>query len=597
LGSHEGHDAAKVILAASIKVRVLNTKKEVSGFVYGKLLRTFTEVNVVEDAGMGYQGLAAKRIGGLRAFAGTLTNVDPAASVLFTLPAPFRPNRDSSYLIPAINGNKLKSAVASMLWSGNVAILTGSNGMGHSRFSLSHMHSVPLEVKTGQSRLPARGSGWSPTPGLTAYYHTLSLGDQTTICVLSGSIDTAWNSGQQTKIITTLPTECTRSYSGRFWVAANVELNGQQQWIDGTKPAMWQLTLVEGRKLALWTKVPPRSSGTKIRLSLSGVALVSTKQRLALPSVCHSSKVKVQQAQLGEDSSIRELQGLAMAGKVHELGEGLGAELQEHKLSPQGVATIKKYTQAEVKRLFGTCNIAAKTRKANSTSPLVRGCEVVKMLTPNKERVDVKQADFPTNAVVNATSNLIITGNSLESRTCSLRGVVTFQSMDRSAQAQLDPNIRDPSIKTPLCFPLAAQIFFAGVVATKTGPIVRHVAVQIEPHGRLRVIGEEAKDIHVRLDGITYYPFMPFNKPNPDCAPYCFPRAKANLAQGNTTHMGVSGCVKYCAPAESEVVDGKLKPIDCQCDMVHASHACRAPVGPLCSSNVALVAGEADHML
>jgi hypothetical protein len=278
---------------------------------------------------------------------------------------------------------------------------------------------------------------------------------------------------------------------------------------------------------------------------------------LALPSMCHSNiESDVQHSRLGEDMSIREWQGLA--ADVVKLGEDLSASSAANKFSPEGIQRVKAFIKSEM----------AKTSVSTNSRTLVRGCEVVKMLTPNKERVDVKQAEFPTNAVVNATSNLIITGNSLESRTCSLRGVVTFQSMDRSAQAQLDPNIRDPSIKTPLCFPLAAQIFFAGVVETKTGPIVRHVAVQIEPHGRLRVIGEEAKDIHVRLDGITYYPFMPFNKPNPDCAPYCFPRAKANLEQGNTTHMGVSGCVKYCAPAESEVVDGKLKPVDCQCDMV-----------------------------
>ena len=109
------------------------------------------------------------------------------------------------------------------------------------------------------------------------------------------------------------------------------------------------------------------------------------------------------------------------------------------------------------------------------------------------------------------------------------------------------------------------MVFFAGVVSDDSSPIRRHVALQLEPHGRLRIWGPERKDLRVRLDGITYYPFMRFNKPNPSCAPYCFPALAAG-AMGSK--MKSSGCVKYCTPPESKLVNGKLVPINCQCDMV-----------------------------
>ena len=183
------------------------------------------------------------------------------------------------------------------------------------------------------------------------------------------------------------------------------------------------------------------------------------------------------------------------------------------------------------------------------------------------------QADMPTNAsIVTTPTNLIITGKHLNNRTCSLRGVVTFQSMRKSAQAQLDPNLRDPST-TPLCFPMATQIFIAGVVKDNNSTIItRHVAVQIEPHGRLRVVGEEPQDINVRLDGISYAPWMPFNTPPSDCVGYCFPKVSTDKA-GRT--MGVSGCTKYCTPNQYETVAGDTgtgrilsKQVDCRCDVM-----------------------------
>merc|ERR1712146_277137 len=133
-----------------------------------------------------------------------------------------------------------------------------------------------------------------------------------------------------------------------------------------------------------------------------------------------------------------------------------------------------------------------------------------------------------------------------------------------------DPDLRDPDTKTPLCFPLAAMIFFAGVVDNENSAIARSVAVQIEPHGRLRVVGgstgvsSKGQKVKIRLDGITYHPFLEFNAVPRTCAPYCFPPSKNGKKE-----MGSSGCTKYCTPAEYTRKSGnKLALNNCRCDMV-----------------------------
>ena len=41
---------------------------------------------------------------------------------------------------------------------------------------------------------------------------------------------------------------------------------------------------------------------------------------------------------------------------------------------------------------------------------------------------------------------------------------VKFTWIDGNAIAQLDPDLRDPTLHTPLCFPLSTMIFTAGIV-------------------------------------------------------------------------------------------------------------------------------------
>merc|ERR1711988_1198514 len=138
-------------------------------------------------------------------------------------------------------------------------------------------------------------------------------------------------------------------------------------------------------------------------------------------------------------------------------------------------------------------------------------------------------------------------GESLQEQTCALMDTVDFTSVDGNVIAQLDPNNQNPINKVSLCFPLTAMVFFAGIVPNRGSPISRSVAIRIEPHGRLRVVAglsaaDQKKGWKIRLDGIVYHPYMPFNTV-PQCEPACFPRPR----EGQSA-LGSAGCVKYCAP-------------------------------------------------
>merc|ERR1712023_596489 len=135
------------------------------------------------------------------------------------------------------------------------------------------------------------------------------------------------------------------------------------------------------------------------------------------------------------------------------------------------------------------------------------------------------------------------------------------------AIAQLDPNLREPSQRkgspgSPLCFPLSTMVFLAGVVKNHTAPISRSIALQIEPHGRLRVIGEELKDVNIRLDGITYHLQSQGITSPKTCVPHCFPQ------DSGAHNMGTSGCVKACTPPLVRDQGGIISIEDCQCDMI-----------------------------
>jgi len=148
------------------------------------------------------------------------------------------------------------------------------------------------------------------------------------------------------------------------------------------------------------------------------------------------------------------------------------------------------------------------------------GCRLV------QNQVNTSQPGFALKSVLKP-ANMVIMGKSFATRTCVLRGVVKFTSVDSTAIAFLDPNYRDPTTRMPFCFPMATMIFLASVTdSNNSGRIARTLALQIEPHGRMVIIGKEPRDVSVRLDNIMYHPLMEFNFSPRSCAPYCFPNGR-----------------------------------------------------------------------
>ena len=68
---------------------------------------------------------------------------------------------------------------------------------------------------------------------------------------------------------------------------------------------------------------------------------------------------------------------------------------------------------------------------------------------------------------------------------------------------------------------MATMIFLASVADSN-----KTLALRIEPHGRIVIIGNEPRDVSVRLDNIMYHPLMEFNFSPDSCVPYCFPAGR-----------------------------------------------------------------------
>jgi len=185
------------------------------------------------------------------------------------------------------------------------------------------------------------------------------------------------------------------------------------------------------------------------------------------------------------------------------------------------------------------------------------GCRLV------QNQVDTAQSGFALKSVLKPT-NMLIMGADVANRTCVLRGVVKFTSIGSTAVAFFDPNYRDPTTRMPFCFPMATMIFLASVTDPNGQQIARTVALQIEPHGRMVIIGKEPKDVSVRLDNIMYHPLMEFNTSPQSCAPYCFPAGNRG-----ENEMPMAGCIKYCTPTQYvRQKDATLKLNKCKCTMM-----------------------------
>jgi len=401
------------------------------------------------------------------------------------------------------------------------------------------------------------------------------------LCVLAGSVTMEWKTagtgvtvidGGEAITIAPIDSDCTSSHD-EFWVAANARVGGKQRYASSTSQGL-QLTTVDGA-LALWAPSGSISEGEVVQLGLDGVTFASTS---GLPSICDeecstggpcsTAFLRAFKQVLGEPHppqlELQQGQGNE-AGQI-ELGEVLGEGIELRRLKAALAAAESRATQAE-KRAAKAERLLSRHMHDETVDHLEPGALLGEQqgsgCVVTSGRVNV--TGFPT---VIGTANMLAMGNTIQNRVCALHGVVEFTSLNGEAVAQLDPNLRDPTgPKLPLCFPLSAMVFFAGLVLSTGSPILRSVAVQIEPHGRVLVLAgltssEIAAGVKLRLDGIIFQPFARFNSV-PGCAPYCFP------ASANSTAMDNSGCVKYCAPEQYSRGHGtRLELEECRCDMV-----------------------------
>jgi len=402
-------------------------------------------------------------------------------------------------------------------------------------------------------------------------------------------------------IIAELDSDCTKGYREHgFWLAANVEVSDLQRWVSNDPGKAvntdFLLTFVDGNKLALWSRTQP--TGQKMSVSLDGVSLASGP---SLPTTCRTgggSTTKKRKRKstnrasfvpnTGERGLLREAHGSKVAAanvvsdhlisredpvlKLIQKLENLPTQLGD----TQGGCPIQDavvVVKAAEKKLKAKTKILRKEQWAqkgkarsrrSSGSSNMKGCSLVQ----NKVNTT---AGLPHESII-GMQHRIIMGTTLPQRTCVLRGVISFTVIDDSAVAQLDPNLRDPVTGNPLCFPLSVMTFFAGVVDSKSSPIMRSVAVQIDMNGLLKVVAGSISamgatpgaKVLVRLDGISYHPFMPYNAVPNTCAPYCFtpPTHGANSAQS-------SGCIKSCTPAQYVHKSGtEVELNNCRCDML-----------------------------
>ena len=244
----------------------------------------------------------------------------------------------------------------------------------------------------------------------------------------------------------------------------------------------------ESAQLIVSMSQDPIEAETQVTVSLDGVTLASG----GLPSFCSSKSQN----------------NTSMPVKQSASGNNKGTNFVVASLgSSEDVTSLAKVRLGE--------------DEGGTTSPLKPGMLLLKNSKEEcqntKNKVDIHQAGFPTHSVL-GPDNIVISGDSIHNRVCTLKGVVKFTYIDGSVQAQMDPNLRNPLTMTPLCFPMATMTFFAGVASNASSPIQSNVIVQVEPHGRIRIVVPKMfEGVIVRLDGITYAPLMEFNVPPSQC--------------------------------------------------------------------------------
>ena len=104
------------------------------------------------------------------------------------------------------------------------------------------------------------------------YYHNVDMGHGAHLCLFSGSITvTAPEAGEEI-VLSEIASDCSAGQDG-YRTAANVNVDGAQQWITSTRPSEFEL-VVRGSNLKLAARSSPFASKA-VKVSLDGVVIGS----------------------------------------------------------------------------------------------------------------------------------------------------------------------------------------------------------------------------------------------------------------------------------------------------------------------------------
>lgn len=504
------------------------------------------------DAGAGYQPLTGQLLGGLRNFGGTLVRVWTSRN-LFA--AKFPPNRCTRVLTPVVDmSHALHLAVVLMCGDGEVSVRLPP-GFVHegphfnAMLSLSYLRYAPREVQGLRPLCDQLQNDWSclktqDPKASEAYYHVLSFSGSKQLCLLSGTIHHK-KFHSDSSMVAKLGPECGAGLPSGYRVAANIKVNGTQEWAMSGPPP-FQLVL-KGSELFLENTAAP-SRGQRVSLSLDG---------LVIPSMSASA------GEVGEAATHR-----LLSEKRPDL-----SELKKKCMDTVAAIRLQEDNEALLHQTVGSQTTVASqpTATAQPTMGAAKSVRVnVTRLISDQISSEIV-GTFVRNSIIDSSHQAVF-GNDITTRYCALHGVAKFTSIPSTSSgsrtvscvAFLDPNFRDPDTAIPYCFPMDARIFFAGVVKSEFSAIERLVPVQLEPHGRLVVLGQEPDDLLIRLDNIAFQPLTRAHTVPTSCAPYCFPTGLLGHRK-----LGVAGCTKYCVPPQQiQQPNFSKEPSPCKCSVL-----------------------------
>ena len=589
LGTKQAHQMPTEPQQHTVGVNRRKGRRQVQGYFYGKQITQSVPIKVMEDASAGYQGLSCMQLGGLRTVAGTVVSVD-ASQDIFILPQGARPNYCIRSWAPLISKDEsVVPVILEICKAGRAQVhLPPGVATSEATMSLSSIKFVPFEVSGGvqfQSVWKnAKGShryyhrldmGSGTMCVLSGTISAIwGAADSQTIGQLDPECTKGYKEGFQIVASVKMRGKQVWEQSG---AAASFQLFLRGK--DHSELVIWtSLKGIAGTAVTVSLDGTTLASGLGLKQCLSSnilgdSSISETRQHRKKQTQKVIQKLKRKNKELKSKLSQARSENRADPNQLrwtssHESGmppsyADLGESESRVTVTSMGYLTRLEGEQKKCPKSDLRCpsSNAADSKPRDSDFD---GCQLV------RNQVNTSQPGFAPKSVLKP-GNMVIMGADVTTRTCVLRGVVKFTSFDSTAIAFLDPNYRDPKTRMPFCLPMTTMIFLASVTDSNNSTqcnwgcylgryadlkkgfgsdntkaaahykmhgkkegrnckcgerIARTVALQIEPHGRIVIIGNEPRDVSVRLDNIMYHPLMHFQFVPQSCAPYCFPAGR-----------------------------------------------------------------------